>query len=546
MPFNGGAPAETPADREVRELAAQSLPERSPEMQAAIDERMRLIASAGGAPVDENGSIAQEQPKNPLDPKNWEGQYNAEAAGPPPVQQTPMYRVPAGFHPGTESWRYSPGLSDEAVAPAVEAQKQYVSHADRAANAELQAAEMKAKNDAYYNVEKLKAEQQYAQEHAALEAKKQMFRDEAMADLQKRSEAVANAKVDPSAFWGEGAQGGLARVLGAIAVGMGQYSSSRIGGPNTALNIINSAIDRNIAAQRDNIDNQKAGLQAKNSLYAQNLAAFGDRESALLATKNNYLEQAKAFANQQAALNEGNLKAIGAAERLKADVSRIQADNALKIAQIQETKTETAGNRVWSPGGLVGGPVGAKQESDSFVPTLGGYVPGGKADASLLNKQGARVMEITANLKEAAALQLEAMTVPNYTPSGRLRLTQIEKQLKDLYADTATKRTVAEEQGAMSKGDLDVAMSALGASSKIVGNPDFNIKRNIENIRIAHDRALQNWRLVGEAYGIRRGGEAYVKNAQGQVVPTPVLQGKSRLPSHQTTDIRDHLKRPGQ
>jgi len=546
MGFNGGAPyEETEADRAARAVASQAIaaqPQPAPAEPGLLD---RIGSLFGGGSAPQAPVAPTEQPKNPLDPKNWEGDVTAAATGAPVIEQAPAYRVPAGFHPGTESWRSSPGMTAEEVAPIVEAQQQYETHADNAADAELKAAQMKAKNDAYYNVEKMKAEQQYAQEHAALEASKKIFRDEAMADLQKRSEAIANAKVNPEQFW-QGHGGALGQVLAAVAVGMGQYSASRTGGQNAALGIINNAIDKNIAAQRDNIDNQKAGLQAKNSLYAQNLAAFGDKEIALLATKNNYLEQAKSFADQQAALNENSARALAASERFKADASRIQMDNATKIAQLMETKSETAGNRVWSPGGVVGGGVrGSKQDPEAFVPSLGGYAPGGKEAANKLNEKAALKLPIDNNMREAAALMNEAMTVPNYTPTGRLRLTQIQDRLTEIAASTAQASNVAAGQGAMSKDDKETTMNALVMGKDVVGVPDFKIRRNLENMKAAYDRNQANWRLTGEAYGVRRGGEAYARDAQGNIVPVPVLEGKSRLPSHQTTGVSDLIRRPG-
>lgn len=272
--------------------------------------------------------------------------------GPPII--APQYR-PGGWVPGSETKQFEYGMAPAELQASQDKYESALGHAEKAASLELQASEAKAKNDAYYFATKQAEEQKYAQERAALLAAKQAKIDQTLADLDARSSAVANAKVDPSAFWGEGAQGGLARVLGAIAVGLGQYSSSRTGGPNAALNIINSAIDKNIAAQRDNIESQKAGLQAKNSLYAQNLAAFGDKESALLATKMNYLEQAKAFADQQAALNEGSLRAGAANEKFQAATDNQIGDLRLKLAQLGHTREAVSSSRHYQPGGMVGG-----------------------------------------------------------------------------------------------------------------------------------------------------------------------------------------------
>lgn len=84
---------------------------------------------------------------------------------------------------------------------------------------------------------------------------------------QKREE-VKNAQIDPDQFWKE--KGTLGRMLGAIAIGMGQFGASMTGSRNAALDIVNDAINRNIQAQLQKIQTGKEDLgQAKEDYLNQ-------------------------------------------------------------------------------------------------------------------------------------------------------------------------------------------------------------------------------------------------------------------------------------
>lgn len=408
--------------------------------------------------------------------------------GPPrqgPTIIAPQYR-PGGWVPGSETKQFEYGMAPGELQASQDKYESALGHAEKAASLELQASEAKAKNDAYYFATKQAEEQKYAQERAALLAAKQAKIDQTLADLDARSSAVANAKVDPSAFWGEGAQGGLARVLGAIAVGLGQYSSSRTGGPNAALNIINSAIDKNIAAQRDNIENQKAGLQAKNNLYAQNLAAFGDKESALLATKMNYLEQAKAFADQQAALNEGSLRAGAANEKFQAATDNQIGDLRLKLAQLGHTREAMSSSRHYQPGGMVGGAV--PKEDPLLVQT-----PEGKSYRARTEKeaQQARALESAyenmSNIVNEASKIRKQTGIHEYAGKSLGYDSENIAKLQSLSGQATFGMKNAEEAGALDKGVTDQAGKLVGDFASLTGNPEARARAYLDMIQKKRD-----------------------------------------------------------
>jgi len=408
--------------------------------------------------------------------------------GPPrqgPTIIAPRY-APAGWIPGTKNEQREYGLTAEEVDPAVKLYESSATHARNAADAELQAAQMKARNDAYYAAEKMKAEQQYAQEKAAQDTKRKLYVDETMADLAKRSDAIANAKVNPEQFW-EGHGGALGQVLAAVAVGMGQYSASRTGGPNAALGIINGAIDKNIAAQRDNIENQKSGLVAKNSLYAQNLAAFGDKEAALLATKVNYLEQAKAFADQQAALNEGSARAMANAERFNAATDNQIGDLKLKIANLTHDRLATSSSQHYSPGGLIGG-VASTKEDPLLVQT-----PEGKSYRARTEKEAIQARALEAAYENMNNIVNEASKVRKQTGlheyAGKAVGYDSENiaKLQSLSGQATFGMKNAEEAGALDKGVTDQAGKLVGDFASLTGNPEARAKAYLEMIQKKRD-----------------------------------------------------------
>lgn len=505
------APLAPPTAADVEAAQQRALAAQQPIPQAAHTAPMPSIADM--VRKQEAEAAAAAPPPGPRTLAEAGGQRQA-----PPII-APQYR-PGGWVPGSETKQFEYGMAPAELQASQDKYESALGHAEKAASLELQAAEAKAKNDAYYFATKQAEEQKYAQERAALLAAKQAKIDQTLADLDARSSAVANAKVDPSAFWGEGAQGGLARVLGAIAVGLGQYSSSRTGGPNTALNIINSAIDKNIAAQRDNIENQKAGLQAKNSLYAQNLAAFGDKESALLATKMNYLEQAKAFADQQAALNEGSLRAGAANERFQAATDNQIGDLRLKLAQLGHTREAMSSSRHYSPGGMVGG-AGAPGKTDRIV-----VGPDGKAYFARSDEEGKAGRGLEEGYQEIKALADKASKLRKETGilDHALKLlgydTEKIAELKSLNPSLTAGYKKQKNLGTVDAGVERMANAQFGDQSALFGNQDAKLQAYLEQA----DRERSAFK---SAQAAQEQEQALTYDNQGRIVETTI--GQARL-----------------
>lgn len=110
-------------------------------------------------------------------------------------------------------------------------------------------------------LEKNKAETQAALQRSYLdriqadtmqqrEAEYQEKRAEQVAKYMAAEEAVANTKIDPRGSFGKSAGNTIAS---ALAMGLGAFASSITGTPNYAMQLIESAIQRDIDAQKENL-----------------------------------------------------------------------------------------------------------------------------------------------------------------------------------------------------------------------------------------------------------------------------------------------------
>ncbi len=448
--------------------------------------------------------------------------------------------VAAHWQPGTRSFSAQYGMNPDELKDG-----QY--HRDVAAgermlggDKHLQAAQMQADADVAYAERHAQAADQAAQRMARIQEERALYTEGEKAKMESLAQQ-ASAKVDMDVA--QGPLGG--QVLSAIAIGLGQFSAAINGGPNAALSIVNDGINRRIKAQQDQIANAGKALESRRGLYAQNLAEFGDKERATLATKVALLDQAKAAADQQYAKAKG-VANEGAYHEFVGKLQEERAVAADQFAKLTHTQRAEQGNEHFVPTQTFvvgGGGAGQKGKEDHFVPTLGGYARS-KEDAAKLNEQGAKRMQMNENMRQINGLMEEAKGLSSASPDGFLRLQQIDKQIKGLAYDTLQTSNVLAGQGAMSEGDRVVTETArnlqdVGAQFKTNGA----ISRQQENIKQAAVRQMRDHRVAGEAFGIQLGQEQY---QQGPGGPTPVrvLQGKNKTVSKETQSYDDLVEKP--
>lgn len=89
--------------------------------------------------------------------------------------------------------------------------------------------------------------------------------DRRVTENNEKLEKIGQRKLKP--FFGKEDTG--RKILAAIAAGMGAYASAMTGTPNFALNIINKAIDDDLAIQKEQFERERMSIQDQNVLLAE-------------------------------------------------------------------------------------------------------------------------------------------------------------------------------------------------------------------------------------------------------------------------------------
>jgi hypothetical protein len=410
-------------------------------------------------------------------------------------------------------------------------------HGLLAADNRHQAATIEAEADLEGAKAKLAANQMGRQRLGELQAEKEAFESRELRNLQTLA-TDARAKVNPDQIW-EGERGGLAKVMTAIAIGMGQFGAMMRGGPNTAWQIVQHQIDTNIDAQKQKIANAKDAFSLQSNLYARNLQAFGDKERAVLATRMNYLDQVQNMLDMKRAEAKGNI-ADANYHDMQQKVMIDRATTQKEFLDLTKVKASEELTNKYHEAQAVG--VGGQKGKDPlYVPTLGGYARDEKV-AEKLNNKGALRMQITQNMKEIYSLMEKAKglnSVQNYR-----ELQDVQERINDLVNDSNTKKTVLEGQGAQSKDDKAVSEAALAVRDiKVMGTLNSSIERHQKRLRDASVRIMEHHRLDGEANGIQIGTEQYRQGPNGPE-PVRVLAGRNKTVSKNTEAFDDLVSPP--
>jgi len=156
----------------------------------------------------------------------------------------------------------------------------------------------------------------------------------------------------------EGREG--SRIMAAISVGLGAIGSSITKGPNYAMQIIENAIQNDLALQKANYDKLKGTLEADQSLYGQLVRKLGDEFQAsqqFMNIRNNAVSQKIEAASTMVSDQEGKAKLdqMRAQLQQKSAQAAVDATKGLDIKVMTETKpmvmpsakeTATAGKEI--------------------------------------------------------------------------------------------------------------------------------------------------------------------------------------------------------
>lgn len=201
---------------------------------------------------------------------------------------------------------------------------------------------------------------------AELEAQRRDAEGAARMSYRRAADRAASMSIDPDGFYHERGVGGT--IVSSILIGLGGLSSQINGGPNVALEMINSEIDRDLMAQQQAIDSAFRRADAEGTLYDMTRQEFSDRTAALEAARALALEAAaaqvaeseatlgSAEARVQAEIMAGTLRDQAAASRAEAERSEIEWQIRMGLLEARARERAAAAQRAERRNANAGGP----------------------------------------------------------------------------------------------------------------------------------------------------------------------------------------------
>ena len=346
---------------------------------------------------------------------------------------------------------------------------------------------------------------------AALRAQKEDARQQhvqgQLAKMQEATDTAGKAEVNPDRYFQD--KGTFGRIASAIGVALGGGIAAANGGRNIVADQVDSAIQRDIDAQKANISLKQQNVHNQSSMLGSYREAFGDERLADLAFEQGAreiaIQKAQTLAMQsQNPLIQANADALvaqmrQAQEKTRMDFERMAYVQAHLVGGAGAGSHINAANLVKMPDGRVVA-VGTAQEGEKARGMSGATA------------------NIQANIDEALQIRKGASAVDLANPYS-----SVSKKLKSLKAETAQIVTVARGQGAMSKGDQEVADNAMGAMDGLMDNND-------EVLRDSKSRWGQQLDRSVKAMGGEQVEQGYTRDAQGKLRPVADYVGSSDKP----------------
>lgn len=203
----------------------------------------------------------------------------AQAAAPAPAPMPAVAPAPRAFVGGGAPAPRGPSsfqIGQEAAMAKVEGAAQL-------GEAQLEAIDIQrnvAQQQAAFLAEQQKAEADRLKEETQRAAQYQADVDSRLTELDALQAEVRATKIDPSQYFSS--QPAWAKVLSLISVGLGGFAQGYTRGalPNVALQQLNDAVERDIMAQRANLETKKSAVAQAQSLYGIARQRFQDDRAA--------------------------------------------------------------------------------------------------------------------------------------------------------------------------------------------------------------------------------------------------------------------------
>jgi hypothetical protein len=252
------------------------------------------------------------------------------------VMQQTLAGAPSGGGGGTRLTRTETTQLRQQARPTTDAEAAELQSAaaeqDRAEREGMVALAREAEAEAGALADTASAMQSAQSQLDALERRRQQAEQARQAELMRRQRAldtaaseVGSRQLDPGRMYAKGeTRNRTAAAIGLVLGGLADAITGGEAGLTTALGIINTAIDRDIEAQRGNVTIAQQGLAAKQSLLDDMRRTFGDQQAAEEATRATMLEGVERQI-QALRLNAASDAQRAALDRMLADIQAQKA-----------------------------------------------------------------------------------------------------------------------------------------------------------------------------------------------------------------------------
>lgn len=202
----------------------------------------------------------------------------------------------------------------------------------------------KAKAEAAYKKEALGQQEELYRSQQAAEAARQGRMQNAITDLEQAQEQLKDAKIDPERWYGTGPG---KRIGAAIATALGAMGAAQGGIPNYALQIINDAVNRDIMAQKAELNKkgQLVSLQQNmlSVLRGQGMDERAAENAARVILKDRAAQGLDILASQYQD-KELKAKAIGLKSELQKNTAIDMRNYLMSSEQAQAARLQAEGN----------------------------------------------------------------------------------------------------------------------------------------------------------------------------------------------------------
>jgi hypothetical protein len=372
----------------------------------------------------------------------------------------------------------------------------------------------------YVNQERQAHSRQRAAEQAAAERDEELYQRQQ--DFDQSVKSLSQASLDPDRFWSS--RSTAQKVSGMIGIALGGFLRGARGGSNPALDMINTAIERDIKAQEFGYMAARDGAQQKQTAFALAMQKYNSVDAA------RSLARASAMDAVQAQLGQAKAQYAGteAANRADMAMAQLEQDKTNQIAQgirfipqqvvggqrkfldrrfgtlLTENQMIARGDKIDDrehdfgkietqgevdlTKGVALEEAKSRVEKDKNVRAQMVQLPNGDVIRAPSDGEATKLRDLSQAVRNAQALVNEAKTIRNSGTNWRFAGTKERARLESIQSELTLAFKDRGGLGALSGPDMDLALGATGDITSQMGKAEAKL----DTFMSATNRALRS------------------------------------------------------